>query len=93
MCHVSSGEETSPHIHCSPLPSRELLPSRLTHLNAGVREYYRKLQVQTDDDRPADFYGMYTLKVHTGGKPFVCDLDGCTKAFTSFGNLTTHKRI
>ncbi|WP_230459830.1 hypothetical protein, partial [Sansalvadorimonas verongulae] len=51
MCHVSSAEETSPHIHCSPLPSGNLFSS---HLNTWVRRHDKELQIQTDDDRPAD---------------------------------------
>ncbi|WP_230459920.1 hypothetical protein, partial [Sansalvadorimonas verongulae] len=34
MCHVSSGEDAPPHIHCSPLPSGDLFPSQLPHFNA-----------------------------------------------------------
>ncbi|MTI11764.1 C2H2-type zinc finger protein, partial [Sansalvadorimonas verongulae] len=93
MCYVSSDEETSPHIHCSPLSSGELPPSRFPHLYAWVHEHYRELQVLIDDDRPADFCGMYTLKVHTEGRPFVCGQNGCNKSFASSGNLIAHKRI
>ncbi|WP_230460016.1 hypothetical protein, partial [Sansalvadorimonas verongulae] len=64
MCHVSPDEEDLPHIHCSPLPSGELFPSRFSHLSVWLREHYRKLQVRTDDDMPADSYGMYTVSVH-----------------------------
>ncbi|WP_230460199.1 hypothetical protein, partial [Sansalvadorimonas verongulae] len=74
---MSSGEDDIPYIHCSLLPSRDLLPSRFPHLNAWIREYYRELQVRTDDEMPADSYDMYTLKVHTGRRPFICDFGGC----------------
>ncbi|WP_230460071.1 hypothetical protein, partial [Sansalvadorimonas verongulae] len=84
---MSSSEEAPPYIHCSPLPSGDPFPSRFQHLTTWVREHYRELQVRADDDRPADFNGMYTLRVHTKKKPFVCELDGCNKAFSSSSNL------
>ncbi|WP_230459781.1 hypothetical protein, partial [Sansalvadorimonas verongulae] len=67
---MSPDEEAPIHINCSPLPSGDPFSSRL---NTWAREHYRELQVRTDDDMSVDFYGMHTLKVHTRGKPFVCD--------------------
>ncbi|WP_230459897.1 hypothetical protein, partial [Sansalvadorimonas verongulae] len=61
--------------------------SRFPHFNAWVRKHYRELQVRTDDDRPADVYGMYTLKVHTRDKPFACDQEDCNKSFTTSSDL------
>lgn len=31
------------------------------------------------------------LRKHTNEKPYVCDFEGCDKAFTESGNLRTHK--
>ncbi|WP_230460150.1 hypothetical protein, partial [Sansalvadorimonas verongulae] len=87
MCHVPSGEEVPLHIHCSPLPSGHLIPSRFPHLNAWVRKHYRELQIRTDDDRPADSYDKNTLRARADFRLFICDFFGCNKYFTTFSDL------
>ncbi|WP_230459797.1 C2H2-type zinc finger protein, partial [Sansalvadorimonas verongulae] len=57
------------------------------------RDHDKELQVQTDDDRPSDFYGMYTLRSDTEDKPFVCDFNECNKRFARSSALTRHKRV
>ena len=32
------------------------------------------------------------MRIHTGEKPYVCNFQGCKKAFTTQGHLTDHKR-
>ncbi|WP_230459942.1 hypothetical protein, partial [Sansalvadorimonas verongulae] len=62
---MSSDEDDPPHIHCSRFPQ------------FNTCEYDKGLQVRSDDERPEDFYGMSTLRVHIGDRLFVCDHDGC----------------
>ncbi|MTI11582.1 hypothetical protein E1189_00450, partial [Sansalvadorimonas verongulae] len=80
------------HLNVETGAATWILPSRLPHLNTWLREHGRELQARIDDDRLADFYGMYTLRVHIGDRPFVCDFDGCRKSFSQSGNLARHKR-
>jgi len=33
------------------------------------------------------------MRVHTGERPYTCNVEGCMKSFTTQGNLKNHMRI